>query len=370
MIRVLHIVTTMNRGGLETMIMNYYRNIDRDNLQFDFLVHTNEISSYEDEIQRLGGKIFRISKLIPWSNNYQNELKIFFKEHQEYKIIHVHQDCLSAVALKVAKNCGISVRVAHSHSSSAVKNIKYPIKWYYMRKIPKYATDLFACGKAAGDWMFNGASYRIMPNAIDMKKFQYSDEKRKKIKEEFGLKDELVIGHVGNFTPAKNHEYLLRIFNEILKKKSESKLLLVGAGSGREKIENLASELGMKDSVIFAGLRTDVEWVMQAMDIFVFPSIYEGLPVTLIEAQAAGLPCIISDGVSPECKITEKLVEVKKLSDSPDGWAEFILKTAEKNTLNIRKSQIKKIQQEIKSYNYDILEAAEKLQEFYIQQSN
>ena len=232
MIRVLHVVTYMGRGGLETMLMNYYRHIDRSKVQFDFLVHREFEADYDEEIKSLGGRIYHVSRLVPWSRRYKAELRRFFRTHPEYKIVHVHQDCLSSVALQCAKDCGVPVRIAHSHSSSAVKNIKYPIKLYYMKKIPRFATDLFACGKQAGDWMFSGKKYQIIRNAIDTEKYLYTTTVNKSVREELGLLGKIVIGHVGNFTPAKNHIFLLEIFKEILKKSPDSKLLLVGGGDG------------------------------------------------------------------------------------------------------------------------------------------
>ena len=167
-IRVLHIVTYMGRGGLETMLMNYYRHINRDKVQFDFLVHRDFEADYDEEIHELGGKIYHISRLIPWSYTYREKLKHFFREHPEYKIVHVHQDCLSSVALQCAKECGVPVRIAHSHNSAQDKNLKYLVKLYYMRKIPNYATDLFACSEAAGKWMFGSKPFQVVHNAIDI----------------------------------------------------------------------------------------------------------------------------------------------------------------------------------------------------------
>ena len=182
MIRVLHVVTYMGRGGLETMLMNYYRHIDRSKVQFDFLVHREFEADYDEEIKSLGGRIYHVSRLVPWSRRYKAELRRFFRTHPEYKIVHVHQDCLSSVALQCAKDCGIPVRIAHSHNSNQDKNIKYLFKRYYMRKIPETATELFACGKAAGDWMFGGKTYRLLPNAIAAGKYIYEEEKAKKRK--------------------------------------------------------------------------------------------------------------------------------------------------------------------------------------------
>ena len=205
MIRVLQVVTYMGRGGLETMLMNYYRHMDRDKVQFDFLVHRDFEADYDQEILSMGGKIYHVSRLVPWSRGYREGLKRFFKEHPEYKIVHVHQDCLSSVALECAKECGVPVRIAHSHSSNQDKNIKYLIKRHYMKQIPQFATDCFACVKDAGDWMFEGQSYQILHNAIDASVYAYSSEKAITIREELNVGRNLVMGHVGRFNAQKNH---------------------------------------------------------------------------------------------------------------------------------------------------------------------
>ena len=325
-IRVLHIVTYMGRGGLETMLMNYYRHINRDKVQFDFLVHRDFEADYDAEICELGGKIYHISRLIPWSHSYREKLKRFFREHPEYKIVHVHQDCLSSVALQCAKECGVPVRIAHSHNNAQDKNLKYLVKLYYMRKIPNYATDLFACSKSAGKWMFSGKPFQVMRNAIDISKYKYSPAIAQKVRKQFNIENKIVIGHVGRFDPQKNHEFLIDIFAECAKKNLDVILMLVGDGDGKKKIEAKVNKFGISEKVIFTGVRSDVNELMQAMDVFVFPSLYEGLPVTLIEAQSAGLPCVISDHISEECIVTSNLVSIMKLSDSAAGWAECILK--------------------------------------------
>lgn len=357
-IRILHIVTTMNRGGLETMLMNYYRHIDHSKVQFDFLVHRDFEADYDKEIISLGGKIYHISRLIPWSKEYKNRLKEFFKSHPEYKIVHVHQDCLSSVALRCAKECGIPVRIAHSHNSNQDKNWKYLFKLYYMKKIPTYATDFFACGKMAGEWMFNGNDFHIINNAIETKKYLYSEDVRLRKRKEFGICHELVLGHVGRFFPQKNHKFLIEIFAEVLKYKPDAKLLLVGDGEGKKEVLEQVNALGLTKHVIFAGVRTDVNELMQAMDIFVFPSLYEGLPVTMIEAQAAGLHCLISDTVSSECIITNDLISIKKITEPVSEWAKKIIELAD----------YKRIEHftEIKEAGYDVEENAKWLQKFYI----
>ena len=361
MVRILQIVTYMGRGGLETMLMNYYRHIDRNKVQFDFLVHRDFEADYDKEILSMGGKIYHISRLIPWSRAYYGELKKFFLEHPEYRIIHVHQDCLSSVALKCAKECNIPIRIAHSHSSSAVKNIKYFIKLYYMKKIPNYATHLFACGKQAGDWMFLGKKYKIVRNAIDIEQYQYSSDLAKTVRQELGMKDDLIIGHVGNFTPAKNHSFLIEIFKEVLKRKPNSQLLLVGGGTGMQSIQELVQTTGIQDNVVFTGVRSDVNRLMQVMDVFVFPSIYEGLPVTMIEAQASGLPCVISNRVSDECIVTSGLVTRVKLEETPEKWAELIIKKSYCERVNHN--------DEIENAGYSIATAAQQLENFYLRNS-
>lgn len=357
-IRILHVVTAMNRAGLETMLMNYYRNINRSKIQFDFLVHRKKESDYDKEINQLGGQIYHLPRLIPWSISYKRKLRNFFIHHKEYKIVHVHQDCLSSVALKCAKKERVPVRIAHSHNSSQDKNLKYLIKRYYMHFIPKYATELFACGKDAGDWMFMGHPYKLVKNAIDAKKYCYSKNTAKLMRNNLNICDEIVIGHVGRFISQKNHIFLLRVFYECLNINQNIKLLLVGDGDDFEIIKQKVIDLGIQDKVIFTGVRSDVYDLMQAMDVFVFPSLYEGLPLTLIEAQAAGLHCVISDRVPKECEICSDLITYCNLDDEVSKWARLTLKQASLP----RKNHI----QEIIDSGYDIVSAAKKLEEYYL----
>ena len=357
MIRILQVVTYMGRGGLETMLMNFYRHIDREKLQFDFLVHRSERAAYDDEIESLGGRIYRLPQLVPWSAGYLTSLNNFFDEYPEYKVIHVHQDCLSSVILKAAKQHDIPVRIAHSHNANQDKNLKYPIKLWYKRSIPKYATNLFACGKDAGDWMFGGAPYKIINNAIDAASYTYSPETRLRVRTELELDDRFVVGHVGRFNPQKNHTFLIEIFAALLKKEPNAVLLLVGNGDDMPKAEAKAQSLGIAEHVLFLGVRSDVADLMQAMDVFVFPSLYEGLGIVLIEAQASGMPCVVSDVIPSEAYLTD-LVTSEKLSASPDTWAEKILEM--RNTPRTDRHA------EIAAHGFDITTEAVKLQEFYL----
>ena len=354
-IRILHIVTYMGRGGLETMLMNYYRAIDRTKVQFDFLTHRDFRADYDEEIEALGGKIFRLPNLNPFSRSYLDALDRFFGEHPEYRIVHSHLDCMSAIPLKAAKKHGVPVRVAHSHSSRQDRDLKYPLKLLFKHRISGQATQLFACGKKAGKWMFGTDDFRVLNNAIDAGRYCFDPKVRQEVRRELGIPaDAPVVGHVGRFMAPKNHGFLLRIFAEL---PDHTRLLLVGDGELRAENERLAEELGVRDRVIFAGLRSDVDRMLQAMDVFVFPSLYEGLPLSIIEAQAAGLPCLISDKVPIECKKTDLVTQIP-LDASPAEWAEAVFSAAEAprgDTLA-----------QIREAGFDIRANAEWLQNYYL----
>lgn len=356
--RVLQVVTNMDRGGLETMLMNYYRHTDRKKVQFDFLVHRQVRAAYDDEIESLGGRIYRLPRLVPWSKSYLAALNQFFADHPEYKVVHVHQDCLSSVILKVAKKHGVPVRIAHSHTTCQDKDIKYPVKLLCMRSIPKYATHLFACSTAAGDWMFRGSQYRLLANAVDTEQFRFSADQAAKVRETLGLKENnFLVGHVGSFWRLKNQSFLVDVFVKIVAHDSDARLLLVGDGGRLHEIKEKVASLNLSDKVIFTGVRSDVPDLMQAMDVFAFPSLYEGLGIVLIEAQASGLPCIVSDTIPPEAYLTN-LVFSQKLSASPEAWADAILE--KRNTPRTDHSA------EIAARGFDITTEAVKLQEFYL----
>lgn len=329
-IRVLHVVTHMNRGGLETMIMNYYRHIDRTKIQFDFLTHRAGKKDYDDEIQKLGGKIYHLPPLNPFDKKgYLKKLDEFFRGHREYKIVHSHLDCMSAYPLRAAKKYGVPVRIAHSHNTSQERNLKYLVKLYSRSLIPKYATDLFACGEKAGEWMFKNQSFVIMRNAIDSEKFVYDPEIAKQEKQSLGIEDKFVLGHVGRFNLQKNHEFLIETFSEVYKQNKNAVLLLIGTGELEERIHEKVRNLGLNDKVMFLGVREDIPELMQAMDVFVFPSLFEGLPVTLVEAQAAGLPCVISDTITKEIDIIKK-VKVLDINGEISEWVKEIMKEKER----------------------------------------
>lgn len=357
MVRVLHIVTNMDRGGLETMLMNYYRHMDREKIQFDFLEHRRDRAAYDDEIESLGGRIFRLPRLNPLSSGYFHALNAFFAAHPEYRIVHSHLDCMSAYPLCAAKNAKVPVRIAHAHSTSQDRNWKLVFKLISKKLISLYTTDLFACSADAGEWMFGTKDVHILPNAIDIERYAFNLLIRNQTKKALGLDDAFVIGHVGRFSAVKNHSFLTDIFAQIKRQEPNSKLLLVGAGSEMQAVQQKVKTLGLGADVIFTGVRNDVANLMQAMDVFVFPSLYEGLGIVLIEAQAAGLPCVVSDTIPREAYLTD-LVTAEKLSSSVEKWAEKILKKRDFPRTDRR--------DEIAAHGFDITTEAVKLQEFYI----
>lgn len=361
-IRVLNLFTIMNRGGAETMVMNYYRNIDRNKIQFDFLVHRNEKGAYDDEIKSLGGRIYSMIPIHPQNFlTYKKMLREFFKEHKEYRIIHSHMSELGYFAFKEAKRQGIPIRICHAHNAPHGWDIKMIMRTYFKKKMMSYITHMFTCGKEAGKWLYgknNLENVIMLNNAIDAKKFDYDACKAKYLKQMMGLENKFIIGHVGRFNKQKNHMFLLDIFNEIYKIDSSSVLLLAGMGEEENKIKEKVKLLKLNDSVKFLGVRNDIENLMQIFDVFLFPSLYEGLPVTLIEAQAAGLPCAISDTISNQCIITDNIFKFPLSYNSKE--------IANKIYNKYKNFSRKKMSNIITKKGFDIKNNSKKLEEFYI----
>ena len=361
-IRVLNMFTIMDRGGAETMVMNYFRHIDRTKVQFDFLVHREQRGAYDDEIESMGGRIYRMRPVYPQNfARYKRDLRSFFQAHPEYKIIHSHMSELGYFAFREAERQNIPVRICHAHNAPHCFDAKMIMRTYFKKRMMPYLTHLFMCGEESGKWLYgekNENRFIMLNNAIDAAGYTYDTNKHAEQRRQLGLSDELVIGHVGRFNPQKNHPFLLNIFAALLKKEPNSILLLVGGGEDMPKIQTKAQELGIEEYIRFLGVRSDVADIMQAMDVFVLPSLYEGLPVTMVEAQAAGLPCIISDKVPPECILTDGLVDIMPLSASPEAWAEKILEKRAVPRTDRRA--------EIAAHGFDITTEAVKLQEFYL----
>ncbi|MBE6533921.1 MAG: glycosyltransferase family 1 protein [Ruminococcaceae bacterium] len=355
MIRVLQCVNNMHRAGLETMLMNYYRSIDKTCVQFDFLTHRPFRSDYDDEIESLGGKIYYAPRLMPQNYRaYFAYMKEFFSEHPEYRIVHSHIDSMSYLPLLAAKKAGVPVRIAHSHSTGIDLDLKYPLKQYFRHQLTKVTTHNFACGEKAGEFLFRGKEFTVIPNAVDSASFYYDETVRTCKREELGIFDKLVIGHVGRMTYPKNHEFLLRLFAEILKLRSNAVLLLIGTGEKEDKLKKMTAELGIEKSVMFLGNRGDVNELYQAMDIFVLPSHFEGIPLVGVEAQFAGLPCLFSDGVPKELCFSDTC-RFRSLSEPMSVWVDDVFELTLKPNRNAT----------IASSPYDIKNAAGELQMRY-----
>lgn len=366
-IRILHIVSVMNRGGIETFLMNIYRKINRANVQFDFLVTREEIGIFDEEISALGGKIYNIPhiKKVGFTQYKQNVMR-FFHEHHEYKIVHCHMNTWSGFFLPIAKKSDIPIRIAHSHIAGNAKiSFKYlpdfVFKQYHARFIKQSATHFFACGKKAGAYLFKNISqpFTIIPNAIEANAFKYDEPIALKMRKELGIsKDAFVIGHVGRFVFQKNHAYLLKIFREIIGKKPNAILCLVGDGEYRRDIETTIHQLELENNVKILGIRNDVHHLMMMFDRLVFPSLFEGFPVILVEAQASGLPCIISNTISNEVDLKTGLITFVSLEESPETWAEHILQKKPSNRHAACETIIEK--------GYDSTSVANWLEQFYV----
>lgn len=366
-IRILNLFTIMNRGGAETMVMNYYRQIDRSEVQFDFMVHRQERGAYDDEIESLGGKIYRMPAIRPWSAaTYRKSIRKFYQDHPEYKVIHSHMSELGYYDFLEAERAGVPVRICHAHNRPYGIDLKTPIRWYYKTRMMPHITHMFMCGQESGDWLFgkrNREKFIQLNNAIDAEAYAFDEIRRTEIRAKLGLKNELVIGHVGRFDLQKNHTFLIDVFKEVHKRETNSILILVGNDTGKlaEEIHRKVKNLELNDSVYFLGVRSDIPDLMQAMDVFLFPSLFEGLSVASVEAQASGLPTIISDGVPIECKITD-LVEVIPLSENTSVWANKLLEVGRIIRINT--------EEKIRTAGFDIAENAKKLQQFYIEAVN
>lgn len=300
--KVLVFGMTVNPGGVESVIMNYYRHMNKQKIQFDFLCNCPHIA-YEDEIKALGGKIFKITSRKENYWRFKTELKKFMKENaSKYDMLWVNLCSLVNIDYLVyAKKYGIKKRIIHCHNSSNDAGLmKGIIHMINKKRIGCLATDFWSCSEEAAPWFFSkkiirSDKFRIIPNAIDVKKFEPNIGIRNSLRKELGLEDMIVIGHVGRFHFQKNHIFLIEIFEELYKRNSNYRLLLVGQGELETNIREKVISKGLSEKVIFCGVRTDVEKLYQAMDLFILPSIFEGLGVVALEAQACLLPCLLSD---------------------------------------------------------------------------
>ncbi len=363
--RVLHYVAIMNRGGQETFLMNVFRNIDREKVSFDFLCCLAEKGNYDDEIRALGGKVitFQLSeKKSPFKrlNNFFRLYKTIKKIGLDYDAFHIHtQHAMDAfLNTMAAKLAGIHNVVVHSHSTNTLHHIKaHKIFRPLLRRLP---ITKFACSDSAGMWLFGKRkSFQIICNGIDVERYGFDSEIRRKNREKFGWYSHFVIGHVGSFTYPKNHEFIVKIFNEIHLLNPKAFLVLVGEGELKQEVREQVEILGLNNFVQFLGGRDDIDILNQCFDLLLFPSRYEGLPVSLIEAQSTGLPCLISDTITNEICITPKMSKLN-LEDDAQVWAkkciEILRQTEERSSFS----------EDITKRGYNIAIVAQQLEDFYL----
>ena len=362
-IRIAHIIGKWLGGGVESVVTNYYRHIDRTKIQFDFICDKDSTNIPYDEIEQLGGRVILVP---PYQKvfEYQKELIKIFKDNN-YKIVHSHINTLSVFPLRAAKKAGVPIRIAHSHSTTNKKEWKKNLVKQILRPFSKvYATDYMCCSELAGRWLFGNKEYDkgnvyLLNNAIDLDKFKYDEQLRNKKRKELNIKDDtLVIGHVGRFVEQKNHRFLIDVFNEVHKQKENSILLLAGQGPLMEEMKEKVKKLNLDECVKFLGQRNDASELYQAFDVFLLPSLYEGLPVVGVEAQASGNLCIFSDDMTKETKVLDSTVFMS-LKNSAKEWADCIID-------NLKKYKKHDTKNEVSRYGFNIKIEASKLEKYYI----
>ncbi|MBR3358761.1 MAG: glycosyltransferase family 1 protein [Solobacterium sp.] len=363
-IRVLHVIGIMNRGGAETLIMNLYRCIDRTKVQFDFVEGSSAKAVFDQEIMELGGRIYRCPRFN--GKNYLVYRKWwidFFNEHaSEYTAVHGHIGSTAAIYLSIARKYGLHT-IAHSHNTYDSFNLRqfpYRVMSFPTRFI---ADSFFACSEDAGISRFGKkVNFKVINNGIDTTSFAFNESIRRSVRKELGIDENTcVLGHVGRFSKQKNHVFLIEIMKQMVEKNENCLLMLVGDGHLRKEIEEKADSYSLKDKVMFLGVRENISELLQSMDVFVFPSLYEGFGIAALEAQTSGLPVLCSDKVSSDCYVTD-LVHPLPLDAGAEQWAD----TAIQLSKYIRTSYT----QQVKDKGFDIKDVAAELQSFYLKAGN
>lgn len=362
MIRVLQVYPQMNNAGTERVIFNFYENIDTEQVQFDFLVERH--GELDEKILNMGGKIYYLSE--KKDKTYYTALLKFFSEHPQYKIVHTHTHKRMGLVLRAAQESGVPCRIAHSHNARTdLPRIGAFIKGLSSIPVEKAATHYFACSSKAAQWLFphRTKECKIVYNGIFLENYLFRAQYRQKIRSSLGILDDaFVMIHVGRFAKQKNHQYLVKILEHYSKiDLSQWKMILVGEGPLQDSIQTLVRESGLTDHVIFLGSRTDVNELYSAADMFVFPSLHEGLGIVVVEAQASGLPCIVSNAVPPEADMGVNLLNTLNLRDSLEKWGQTII--AKKQDTVARDSQ----KDTILNGKYNIKRIAGQMQEFYLE---
>lgn len=365
MIRVLHYIGKLEYGGSQSFVMEMYRKINREKIQFSFVTFPDQKVGFYDEIIDLGGIVYEC----PQYNGRNHILFVrwweqFFSEHPEYKILHGHVRSVASIYIPIAKKHGV-ITIAHSHSTSNGKGVTAVIKNILQYSVRFQADYLFACSTEAGRWMYGKRAvkkdnYKFIPNGIDIRRFCYNPIERAQVREELGLAGKKIIGHIGRATAPKNHSFLLDVMKEVLKRDKSILLLIVGDGELLERIKQKARELDIADNVIFTGARNDADRIYSAIDTFVFPSLWEGLPISVVEAQANGLNCLVSDRVTSDVKLTDS-VHYVPLEKGPAYWADCVIDLLKCERKAADNEAIKALQK------FECYNVAEDMQRFYLQ---
>lgn len=359
-IKILQIFTVLNKGGAETNLMNYYRNMERNEFQMDFLVH-RESGFFEQEILNSGSNIYRLPPILPWKlKEYKRAVKDFFDQHSDYDIIHGQCSELGVFIYEEAKRRGIPVIIAHAHNNRMDRDKKLVFRLLWKKRMRKSINTYFTCGKEAAENLFGKELAKKafqMNNAIEVENFKFNVEVRNQKRAELNADKTINLVNIGRFNTQKNQLFLLDIFAEILKQNNNYQLFLVGQGELENRLKEKVKKLNLEKNVRFLGLRNDVSELLQAMDCFLFPSLHEGFSVAFVEAQTTGIQCVISDGVPAESILVKENVQVISLKENAEQWANKILE--------IKNFERKDVSKTIKEKGYDIKENAKKMEEKY-----
>lgn len=328
MIRILHVLDSLGSGGAESFVLSLYKSINREVIQFDFLLRNSENNIYQDEVKEMGGKIYILPSFEKNVLNHCKKLYTFFKEHSEYKIIHVHASTSTYFfPLYFARKNGIPIRILHSHNAGTTSHIMKGMHYLLRNMICELSTAFFACSQEAGEWMCGDKrKFTVIHNAIDTKKFAVNNEIRNKMREQLNVENNFVIGHTGRFVKEKNHIFMIELIEKLYRNNKNIKLFFVGEGPLMGEMQALVREKHLENVIIFLGVRKDLFNLLQAYDLFLFPSVSEGLGIALIEAQASGLNCIVSEEIPDIACITHHVQKISLLDKI--SWIKEIEKQA------------------------------------------
>lgn len=362
-LRVLHVINNLDYGGVQRYLLSYLKNIDRTKVVFDFVVQSQEKGAMEDEVVSLGSRVYKLPSLVTARKDFAKQLMELLTTHSEYRAIEVHQNFRSLLPLEVAKRAGVPIRIAHSHNTyEASSMLKGLYRIFFKSKLPSVATHYWGCSPKANEWLYGkglSSDAEVIPNAIEVARFEFSALNRRAIREQYGING-MCIGHVGTASPAKNHRFLIEIFSKIYAENPRSKLMLVGCAEDAQQgsLMDLAEELKCSDGVVFLGLVSNPEMYLSAMDVFVFPSLYEGLPIVCVEAQANRLRIVATENVIPVESNLCSAISFLSLEQGPEVWAQIISRVC-------REGRIDDITG-IVNGGYEIKQAADKLAARYL----